>query len=168
MRCNVAIDGLTCKTAVHICYGYGIQANIDWKRPSATNGASTSGFFPFWRARRRDRSDFAGVPQREGGADCEVDGLAARQGRLGTILSTYSRRIAETHMDIAATITAAMQFVPPDRPFPRTTRHGADAPGHRGGETFRSRARYRAGPATAENVTEPSLWPNRPAADPRR
>ena len=26
-----AIDGLTCKTAVHICYGYGIKANTDWK-----------------------------------------------------------------------------------------------------------------------------------------
>ena len=24
-------EGLTCKTAVHICYGYGIKANIDWK-----------------------------------------------------------------------------------------------------------------------------------------
>ncbi len=27
-----AAQGLTCTTAVHICYGYGIQANIDWKR----------------------------------------------------------------------------------------------------------------------------------------
>jgi 5-methyltetrahydropteroyltriglutamate--homocysteine methyltransferase len=26
-----AIEGLTCSTAVHICYGYGIKANIDWK-----------------------------------------------------------------------------------------------------------------------------------------
>jgi 5-methyltetrahydropteroyltriglutamate--homocysteine methyltransferase len=26
-----AIDGLKCKAAVHICYGYGIKANIDWK-----------------------------------------------------------------------------------------------------------------------------------------
>ncbi len=26
-----AIDGLECTTAVHICYGYGIKANIDWK-----------------------------------------------------------------------------------------------------------------------------------------
>src|SRR3954452_10025545 len=26
-----AAEGLACKTAVHICYGYGIQANIDWK-----------------------------------------------------------------------------------------------------------------------------------------
>src|SRR3982074_1416046 len=26
-----AIEGLTCTTAVHICYGYGIKANVDWK-----------------------------------------------------------------------------------------------------------------------------------------
>jgi len=26
-----AIEGLACKTAVHVCYGYGIQANIEWK-----------------------------------------------------------------------------------------------------------------------------------------
>jgi 5-methyltetrahydropteroyltriglutamate--homocysteine methyltransferase len=27
-----AAQGLTCTTAVHICYGYGIQANVDWKK----------------------------------------------------------------------------------------------------------------------------------------
>lgn len=26
-----AIEGLKCETAVHICYGYGIKANTDWK-----------------------------------------------------------------------------------------------------------------------------------------
>src|SRR6202163_1051686 len=26
-----AIEGLSCKTAVHICYGYGIKPNIEWK-----------------------------------------------------------------------------------------------------------------------------------------
>jgi len=26
-----AAEGLKCQTAVHICYGYGIQQNIDWK-----------------------------------------------------------------------------------------------------------------------------------------
>src|SRR3989440_328266 len=30
-----AAEGLACTTAVHICYGYGIKANIDWK---ATRG----------------------------------------------------------------------------------------------------------------------------------
>ena len=37
-----AAEGLGCKTAVHICYGYGIKANVDWRRRSATSGASTS------------------------------------------------------------------------------------------------------------------------------
>ena len=27
-----AVEGLACKTAVHICYGYGIKANTDWKK----------------------------------------------------------------------------------------------------------------------------------------
>src|SRR5690242_19286763 len=27
-----AAEGLTCTTAVHICYGYGIKANTDWKQ----------------------------------------------------------------------------------------------------------------------------------------
>ena len=31
-----AIDGLTCKTVVHICFGHGIQANIDWKNALGT------------------------------------------------------------------------------------------------------------------------------------
>ena len=29
---NAAIADVPCKTAVHVCYGYGIQANNDWKR----------------------------------------------------------------------------------------------------------------------------------------
>eukprot|EP01031_Cornospumella_fuschlensis_P047353 gene47353-58003_t len=29
---SVAARGLRCTTAVHICYGYGIKANVDWKQ----------------------------------------------------------------------------------------------------------------------------------------
>jgi 5-methyltetrahydropteroyltriglutamate--homocysteine methyltransferase len=29
---DAAIADVPCKTAVHVCYGYGIQANVDWKR----------------------------------------------------------------------------------------------------------------------------------------
>ena len=44
-----AIDGLTCTTAVHICYGYGIKANIDWKNDARrANGGSTRRFFRRW------------------------------------------------------------------------------------------------------------------------
>ena len=44
-----AAEGLTCKTAVHICYGYGIQANIDWKGTLGPSGASTRRHSPRWR-----------------------------------------------------------------------------------------------------------------------
>src|SRR3989454_808163 len=30
---HLAVEGLSCKTAVHICYGYGIKANTDWMVP---------------------------------------------------------------------------------------------------------------------------------------
>jgi len=44
MHC--AIDGLKCKTAVHICYGYGIKANIDWKNSLGEEWRQYEQFFP--------------------------------------------------------------------------------------------------------------------------
>jgi 5-methyltetrahydropteroyltriglutamate--homocysteine methyltransferase len=41
-----AIDGLKCKTAVHICYGYGIKANIDWKNSLGGEWRQYEKFFP--------------------------------------------------------------------------------------------------------------------------
>ena len=41
-----AIDGLTCTTAVHICYGYGIKANIDWKNALGEEWRQYETIFP--------------------------------------------------------------------------------------------------------------------------
>ena len=41
-----AIEGLKCRTAVHICYGYGIKANIDWKNSLGSRVAPVRGNFP--------------------------------------------------------------------------------------------------------------------------
>ncbi|MCE2692258.1 MAG: methionine synthase, partial [Rubrivivax sp.] len=41
-----AAQGLTCTTAVHICYGYGIQANIDWKKTLGTEWRQYEKVFP--------------------------------------------------------------------------------------------------------------------------
>ena len=41
-----AIDGLTCTTAVHICYGYGIKANIDWKNTLGQEWRQYEKIFP--------------------------------------------------------------------------------------------------------------------------
>src|SRR5256714_1761011 len=41
-----AIQGLKCTTCVHICYGYGIQANLDWKRTLGTEWRQYEEIFP--------------------------------------------------------------------------------------------------------------------------
>src|ERR1700736_6635770 len=47
-----AIDGLACTTAVHICYGYGIQANIDWKATLGGEWRQYEAIFPALAASR--------------------------------------------------------------------------------------------------------------------
>ena len=41
-----SIDGLKCTTAVHICYGYGIKANIDWKNSLGDEWRQYEKIFP--------------------------------------------------------------------------------------------------------------------------
>jgi len=43
---HCAIDGLKCTTAVHICYGYGIKANIDWKNSLGNEWRQYEKIFP--------------------------------------------------------------------------------------------------------------------------
>ena len=47
-----AIDGLKCTTAVHICYGYGIKANIDWKNSLGNEWRQYEEIFPALAASR--------------------------------------------------------------------------------------------------------------------
>jgi 5-methyltetrahydropteroyltriglutamate--homocysteine methyltransferase len=41
-----AIEGLNCTTAVHICYGYGIKANLDWKTSLGSEWRQYEEIFP--------------------------------------------------------------------------------------------------------------------------
>ena len=50
-----AIEGLTCATAVHICYGYGIKANIDWKATLGSEWRQYEEIFPALAASRIDQ-----------------------------------------------------------------------------------------------------------------
>jgi 5-methyltetrahydropteroyltriglutamate--homocysteine methyltransferase len=50
-----AIDGLKCTTAVHICYGYGIKANIDWKNSLGGEWRQYEKFFPALARSRIDQ-----------------------------------------------------------------------------------------------------------------
>src|SRR5207253_5660625 len=50
-----AAEGLTCTTAVHVCYGYGIQANIDWKAALGGEWRQYEEVFPALAASRIDQ-----------------------------------------------------------------------------------------------------------------
>jgi len=41
-----AVEGLACTTAVHICYGYGIRENINWKKSLGENWNQYQNIFP--------------------------------------------------------------------------------------------------------------------------
>src|SRR6202050_5287331 len=49
-----AAEGLRCKTAVHICYGYGIKANIEWKGSLGAEWLQYEQTFPVLAASRID------------------------------------------------------------------------------------------------------------------
>ena len=75
-----AAQGLTCTTAVHICYGYGIQANIDWKDDAGRGVAPVRAGVP-GAGRQQHRPGQPGVLPLARAA--RPDGAAGRQGRDG-------------------------------------------------------------------------------------
>ena len=79
-RCDRAIDGLKCTTAVHICYGYGIKANIDWKNSLGEEWRQYEKIFP-GAGQKPYRPGLAGVHQLARAAEAAV--AAGRQGLAG-------------------------------------------------------------------------------------
>src|SRR5271155_5468521 len=77
-----AAEGLKCATAVHICYGYGIKANTDWKATLGEHWRQYEETFPALAA-SRIRSGLARMPQ-FAGAD-RADRPAQGQGRAGRL-----------------------------------------------------------------------------------
>jgi len=51
-----AAEGLSCATAVHICYGYGIKANTDWKQTLGAEWRQYEDIFPAIAKARSSRS----------------------------------------------------------------------------------------------------------------
>jgi 5-methyltetrahydropteroyltriglutamate--homocysteine methyltransferase len=54
-------EGLPCKTAVHICYGYGIKANIDWKATLGAEWRQYEAIFPALATSRIDQVSVEGA-----------------------------------------------------------------------------------------------------------
>jgi 5-methyltetrahydropteroyltriglutamate--homocysteine methyltransferase len=106
-----AAQGLTCKTAVHICYGYGIQANIDWKNTLGAEWRQYEKVFPALAKSRIDQVSLecfhSHVPP---------DLMALLQGKevmVGVI--DVASDVIETPEEVASTIAQALRFVPRDK-----------------------------------------------------
>jgi 5-methyltetrahydropteroyltriglutamate--homocysteine methyltransferase len=57
-------EGLPCKTAVHICYGYGIKATIDWKASLGAEWRQYEAIFPALATSRIDQVSVEGAGAR--------------------------------------------------------------------------------------------------------
>ena len=106
-----AIDGVGCTTAVHICYGYGIPANIEWKRTLGDEWRQYELTFPHLAASRIDQVALECANSR---VPLSLMGLLAGKDVLAGCIDVASETV-ETPEEVAAVIRAALEFVPAER-----------------------------------------------------
>ncbi len=106
-----AIDGLTCTTAVHICYGYGIKANIDWK---ATLGGEWRQYEKIFPALAASRIGQVSVECRNAKVPMSLLGLLDGKDVMVGVIDVASDEV-ETPEQVADTIEAATRHVPKHR-----------------------------------------------------
>jgi len=111
-----AIEGLTCKTAVHICYGYGIKANIDWKKSLGAQWRQYESVFPLLAKSRIDQVSLECINSH---VPLELVGLLKGKDVLAGAIDVATDRV-ETPEEVAAAIRAVMKFAPAERIVPCT------------------------------------------------
>jgi 5-methyltetrahydropteroyltriglutamate--homocysteine methyltransferase len=111
-----AAHGLSCKTAVHICYGYGIKANNEWKKTLGSEWRQYEQTFPLLA---QSRIDQVSLECANSHVPIDLIGLLAGKDVLVGAIDVAADRV-ETPGDVAATLRAALKFVPAERLFPCT------------------------------------------------
>jgi len=111
-----AIDGVGAKTAVHICYGYGIKANIDWKQSLGGEWRQYEEIFP---ALARSRIDQVSLECIHSKVPVELLKLLDGKDVLLGAIDVASDQI-ESPEEVAAVIRSAMRYVAPERIHPCT------------------------------------------------
>jgi len=111
-----AAQGLRCTTAVHICYGYGIKANNEWKKTLGSEWRQYEQTFPLLA-----NSRIAQVSLECANSHVPIDLVGLLTGKdvlVGAI--DVASDLVETPEDVARTIRAALRFVPAERLYPCT------------------------------------------------
>lgn len=111
-----AIEGIKCETAVHICYGYGIKANTDWKNTLGSEWRQYEEVFPKLQA---SNIDIISLECHNSQVPIEllelIRGKKVMVGAIDVATSTI-----ETPEEVAHTLRKALKYVDADKLYPST------------------------------------------------
>jgi 5-methyltetrahydropteroyltriglutamate--homocysteine methyltransferase len=113
---EVAAKGLSCTTAVHICYGYGIKANDDWKISLGQEWRQYEAIFP---ALAKSSIQQVSLECYHSHVPPHLMALLEGKDVMVGVIDVASEEI-ETPEQIADTIGLALQYVPKNRLLPCT------------------------------------------------
>ena len=111
-----AIEGLKCETAVHICYGYGIKANTDWKKTLGSEWRQYEEAFP---KLKQSKIDIVSLECQNSRVPMDlIELIRGKKVMVGAI--DVATNIIETPEEVANTLRKALQFVDADKLYPST------------------------------------------------
>jgi len=106
-----AAQGLTCTTAVHICYGYGIPANVDWKKTLGDQWRQYEQVFPLLARSAIDQVSLECIHSH---VPPDLMSLLAGKDVMVGVIDVASDAV-ESPGAVAQTISTALRFVPRER-----------------------------------------------------
>jgi 5-methyltetrahydropteroyltriglutamate--homocysteine methyltransferase len=106
-----AAQGLHCTTAVHICYGYGIEANNQWKKTLGQEWRQYEKIFPALAASSIGQVSLECIHSQ---VPPELMALLKGKDVMVGVIDVASD-VVETAEEVADTISRALQFVPAQR-----------------------------------------------------
>lgn len=111
-----AIEGLKCETAVHICYGYGIKANTDWKKTLGAEWRQYEAIFP---KLQQSKIDIISLECHNSRVPLELLALVRGKKVMVGAIDVATNTI-ETPEEVAETLRKALQYVDADKLYPCT------------------------------------------------
>ncbi len=113
---ELAIEGLKCETAVHICYGYGIKANTDWKKTLGSEWRQYEEVFP---KLQQSNIDIISLECHNSHVPVELLELVRGKKVMVGAIDVATNSI-ETPEAVAATLREALKYVDADKLYPCT------------------------------------------------
>ncbi len=110
------IQGLRCTTCVHICYGYGIQANLDWKKTLGEAWRQYEEIFPALAKSKLDQVSLECIHSK---VPVELLRLLKGKDVLLGVIDVASDKV-ETAQEVSAVIKNALEYVPARHLLPCT------------------------------------------------